>query len=145
MVAGANSWNNISATLTPTTLAPAPSCVPASWTRDVWYTFAVPSSGCSSITVNTAGTTGANGWGQASADTVLAVYSGTYNGTAASLTQLACNDDFTGLGLLSQVTIPIGTPPTGIPAGATLTIRLGSWGTGATNQGTGNCNIICNP
>jgi len=81
---------------------------------DVWYRFEPVCNGF--ITVSTCGATGSL------ADTVLTVYDGC-NGR-----EIACNDDFAGCGLRSQVTVPV-------YADEPIWIRVASYGT-TVEQGT---------
>ncbi|MGY0392108.1 T9SS type A sorting domain-containing protein [Bizionia sp. KMM 8389] len=83
-------------------LSDAASCGIAPVT-DIWFSVTVPNTG--EVTIETS-----NGVGVS--DTVLAVY----EGTPASLTEVACNDDFTGL--FSQVSL------TGRTEGEVLYVRV---------------------
>jgi|RhiMethySRZTD1v2_1073278.scaffolds.fasta_scaffold00293_11 subtilisin-like proprotein convertase family protein len=107
---------------------PNPSCSfgGVTVTRDVWWKYTVPTTPglfgqtlrldtCSNVAPFT--------------DTVVAAYTGT--AVPLALTPVACNDDAPcgPSGLNSRVATPM------IPAGQTVYVRVGSWGTGAANQG----------
>jgi hypothetical protein len=83
---------------------------------DVWYRVTVPANG--NVTVTTSAITGS-----LVDDTVLELYSG----TCAALTSIGCNDD-TGTTGFSTVSV------TGQTAGATLYVRVRSYGTSALGQ-----------
>lgn len=100
---------NLSATLS--VGHPDPTCGNFNFTtngKDVWYTVVVPASG--SITIETAGNGGL-------LDTVMTAYSGSCGG----LTQIACNDDTTGIGLFSRIVLTGQTP------GSTIYVRVWGW------------------
>jgi hypothetical protein len=105
------------ATASPATV-PAPSCgAPTTGPLgDVWYSLTVPASG--SLTVATSAITGSP-----LTDSVVEIYSG----TCGALTSVGCNDDSGGTGFS---TVPL----TGQTPGATLYVRVRSYGTSATGQ-----------
>ncbi|MFM7173538.1 MAG: hypothetical protein ACKO4U_10955, partial [Caldilinea sp.] len=82
----------------------------------VWYRFTPAVSG--TITVNTFGS---------NYDTVLALYTG----RRGALSQVACNDDFTGMGLQSQISATLS-------AGVTYSLLVGSYG------GSAGGNLVLN-
>jgi hypothetical protein len=90
-------------------------CGNAGSSPDVWYKYRPITSG--TVTVQTCGSTG-------SYDTVLAAYSG----ACGAMTQLACNDDTSGCGLLSRITFSA-------TAGQTYYIRVAGYN-GATGSYT---------
>lgn len=92
---------------------PAPGCASYSG-GDVWFSVTVPASGSITFDTNTGVVT----------DAGMAVYSG----TCGSLTLVECDDDDSGNGLMSFITLTGQTP------GATLWIRV--WEFGNNNNGT---------
>jgi len=110
MFDGSNNWSNVNATQD-TTISCAFGGAGNSG-LDVWYTYTAPATSTRDFIVNSF-TTG---------DSTLAIYD------VCGGTELACNDDFTGL--LSRIN---GFPVT---AGTTYRIRLSGWGTpGGTGTG----------
>ncbi len=119
----ANHYTNAGAT---NGSVPTPACISfnGTMTRDVWFRHTVPSTPPSLaghiLRLQLCNTP------NPFTDTVMAVY----DGTCASLNLFACNDSACGPnGLRSNVETPV------IPAGQTVYIRVGSWGSGAANQG----------
>ncbi|MBK9124628.1 MAG: S8 family serine peptidase [Chloroflexi bacterium] len=79
---------------------PSPSCRfagPAQGSNSVWYS--ITPVGPISLSVDTLSSDITGGGNPAFNDTILAIYTG----TPGSLTQVACNDDFSGANLLSQI------------------------------------------
>jgi len=112
---GNTSFNNSIAT--PQTAGPGTMCGQP-WSKDVFFRYTSANGG--SITVSTMSSPVF--W-----DSVLEVYNGI--GCAPFGAVMACSDDFTTVGGLSQVTFT-GT------AGTTYLIRVASWNTSGGNQGT---------
>lgn len=120
-----NNGNN--ATATTSTGVPAATCQP-NLTRDVWYKYTVPNTpGLLGQTIRLSTCVGTTGI----VDSILQTYTGT---CGATLTALTCSDD--SCGALSELTTPMVAP------GTTVYARLGSFGTGATNQGPFNLRAL---
>jgi subtilisin family serine protease len=83
--------------------------------HNVWYRFTPAESG--SVTIDTFGSSGSM------TDTILSVFSGEYG----AFSQVACNDDFPGSGLLSRV---VDVP---LSAGTTYTVYISRWSATATS------------
>lgn len=106
-----STYTNANATASPG--VPAPGCASYSG-GDVWFTITVPASGNVAVDMNTGVIT----------DAGMAIYSG----TCGSLALIECDDDDSGNGLMSFISLTGQTP------GATLWVRV--WEFGNDNNGT---------
>ncbi|GAB3581054.1 hypothetical protein GCM10027345_23320 [Hymenobacter daeguensis] len=110
---------NVGATASTGAPAPGANCFLATTpiSNDVWYTVVVPASGNLTVTTSTA-------TGTSVTDTGLLVYSG----TCGNLTEVGCSDDISGTNFFSSAVM------TGLTPGATLYVRVWSFGTTPTGQ-----------
>ncbi|MEO8590784.1 MAG: hypothetical protein ABI432_15520 [Flavobacteriales bacterium] len=91
--------------------------------RDVWYQLTVPANGNLTVTTSTVA-------GSALTDGGIAIYTAGACATAASFTEIACNDDIGGGNLMSSIALTGQTP------GQTLYVRV--WQRGNTACGAFN-------